>query len=175
MGWVVGANSSHGGGLGKVLGTDIGGFGGPSERDPLRGAAMGKGEGVGSWDGGGTDLRRQLTMVKMGEGWRKGGSVIGSGKGQRGDFLENRKALLLSRAFHYFPRAADPHVLSCRRNRPLVVRTACGGSKEDPHGSAEAPAGGGFSRGEPGGVPHDERATLNHGPADNRMALPTIR
>ncbi len=43
--------------------------------------------GCGHWDGwqngGGTDLRRQLTMVKMGKEWRKGGSVIGSGKGQR--------------------------------------------------------------------------------------------
>ena len=63
----------------------------------IGGAAMGSsvfgcGDGDGSGDGGRRDLRHQLTMVKMGEGWRKGGSVIGSGKGQRGDCLENRKA-----------------------------------------------------------------------------------
>ena len=54
---------------------------------------LARGDWDGSGDGGGTDLRRQFTMVKMGEGWREGGSVIGSGKGQRGGFLENRKAL----------------------------------------------------------------------------------
>ena len=32
-------------------------------------------------------------MVEMGGEWRKGGNVTGGGKGQRGNFLENRGAV----------------------------------------------------------------------------------
>ena len=86
----MGANGGSEGGFGG----DIAGFGGLVSG--FGGAALWSSVFVyGDWDGcrddGGTDLRRQLTMVDMGEGWRQRGSVIGSGKGQRGDFLENRK------------------------------------------------------------------------------------
>ena len=92
LGWDLGVNGGGEGGFGG----DIHGFGGHLRG--FGGAAMGSSVfGCGLWDGsrdgGGTDLRRQLTMVKMGEGWRKGGNVIGSGKGHRGDCLENRTAL----------------------------------------------------------------------------------
>ena len=49
----------------------------------LGSSVFGCGDWDGSRDGGGTDLRRQVTMVKTGEGLREGGSVIGSAKRQR--------------------------------------------------------------------------------------------
>ena len=75
LGWVVGVN---GGGLGG-FGGDIGGFGGRDERDlgerMFGSSVFGCGHWDGSRDGGGTDLRRQLTMVRwMGEGyWQERG------------------------------------------------------------------------------------------------------
>ncbi len=60
------------------------------------GKVLGCGDWDGTRDGDGTDLRRHLYMVKTGEVCRQWGSVIGNdnGKGQRGDFPENRKALI---------------------------------------------------------------------------------
>ena len=90
------------------------------------------------------DLGHQVIMVRMGEKWGQGGNVIGSGKGQRRDFLENRKALpTMTGPFQGYAIEVYPLVLSLSKDALVVLR--------------QAPAGGGFSRGEPGGVPRHER------------------
>ncbi len=85
LGWDLGVN---GGGL-SGFGGDIGGFGGPVRgfgAGPLGSSVFGCGrcDGSGGWrrDGFGVSV----LMVKMREGWRKGGSVTGGGKGSEGGF-----------------------------------------------------------------------------------------
>ena len=64
---------------------------------------------------------------------------------------------------------ARPIVLSCRRplGPPLAVPPVVG--RRTPLWLDRLPPKGGFSRGEPGGVPHRERATLHH--SNDRTAL----
>ncbi len=67
------------------------------------GHCLDMGIGMARGGGGGTDLRLPLTMLEMGEGWRKGGSVTGGGKGRRGYFLKNREAPGILSAIANFP------------------------------------------------------------------------
>ena len=85
MGWYVGANGGGEGGFGIDIygfGGHLGGFG----RAAFGGGLMECGHWDGLRDGGGTDLRRQIYMVKTGEVCRQWGSVTGGGKAQRGGF-----------------------------------------------------------------------------------------